>query len=114
MKQIVNKILVDTEAENSEFLADYSNGYDRGDFNWFEETLYFNSGQFLLHGEGHGNSPYCSHVGRMRGMGEKLVPLSADEVLEWLENRQITDNLEFIYDLVCRQQNEAEYAEEMD
>ena len=113
MKQIVNKVLVDTET--SELLAYYSNGNDCGNFHWFEERLYLSKiGQFFLHGEGHGCSPYGWHFDNMSGMGEKLVPLSADEVLGWLENRQITDNLEYIYDLVCRQQNEAEYAEEMD
>ena len=108
MQQILNRKLVDTDA--CEFLAVYSNGADTRNFSWFCERLYLTpTGDFVLHGEGHGNSPYGSHsdCDRSRGMGEKLVSLTPPEVLDWLEKRQIQDDLDRIYELAGKMQTQS-------
>ena len=40
-------------------------------------------------------------------MGEKLVALTPPEVLDWLEERQIQDDLERIYELAGQMQTQS-------
>ena len=65
----------------------WDNGKYHNDFRWQEETLYLKStGEFFLHGEGGGLSPYAHYYGNGRGEGEKIIPMTIVEAQRWVED----------------------------
>ncbi len=63
--------------------------YTPPDFNEFEETLYRTSrGRLFLHGIGGANTPYCSYDEEgSRMCGERIVPKTPGEAVEWLKEQ---------------------------
>lgn len=93
MKKIIDKVLYNTET--AEQIAFYSSNYNPGDFEYFEERLYqTKKGNWFLHGEGGPSSPYTETFGNSRSGSQEIVPMDEDEVIEWLERRQLIDVLE--------------------
>ncbi len=63
--------------------------HNRNNISWFDEALYLtNNGCWFVAGEGGPLSAYGIDLGRgEKEGGKKLVPMSIDEVITWLEIR---------------------------
>lgn len=95
MKRIINGRRYDTEAKFTEAVADYSNGMPCTDFRRIDEVLYrTNHGNWFIHGAGGAMTKYSAPCGDLRGAGERIVPLTPDEALDWLESRGETEVIE--------------------
>ncbi len=93
MKKVIDGLRYNTET--AEEIHRWDNGLDTGDFKSCEETLYLTAkGRYFLHGQGGAMSKYSVPVSGGRGGGEEIVPMSADEVREWLEEHDGIDALE--------------------
>jgi|APHM01.1.fsa_nt_gi hypothetical protein len=90
MKQVIDGLLYDTEADDVEFIAADINGH-RGDFGFLKETLYKTaSGNYFIHGEGGARTKYSvSHGNGTKSGGSEIRPLSEREALTWCEERKI-------------------------
>jgi len=93
MKAIIDRTLYNTET--AECVAVYSSHHNRGDFRHFEEHLYrTRRGNWFLHGEGGPASTYSERCGNNTVGSEKIIPMDEDDVVEWLELRQMVGVLE--------------------
>lgn len=99
MKKIIDGKRYDTDSAKEVGYASYSN---RGDFNFWEETLYRKStGEFFLHGEGGPMSRYAVTVGQNEWSGgEKLIPLNLDAAKKWAEKNLDADAYEKLFGIV--------------
>lgn len=93
MKKIINGKRYDTETAIE--VANHFNGLGQGDFSRVDESLYkTKSGSFFLAGEGGPLSKYSMSSGDMTRGGKDIIPLSATEAQEWLEEHNFIDELE--------------------
>ena len=94
MKKIINGKVYDTAT--AQCVGEWSNPYNRRDFNWVEETLYRKrTGEFFIYGEGGPRSQYAKEVGtRQWASGERIMPLTWDEAREWAEEKLSADEYE--------------------
>ena len=96
MKSIINGKRYDTET--AEEIANWDNGiYSRRDFNWCDETLYrTTTGALFLHGEGGPLTRYAesSDGGNSFGSGSSILPMTEQEAVAWLEDRQLPNVIE--------------------
>lgn len=84
--------------ESAKELAVIDSGRLPNDFEYWEETLYVTrAGNFFLHGYGNGNSRYGEWHGNTGGSGEKIMPLSTEEAVEWAENGLSGDVVDRIF-----------------
>ncbi|MCF8307844.1 MAG: hypothetical protein K9I68_02430 [Bacteroidales bacterium] len=88
MRKIINGYFYDTERATA--IATATNGYQKTDFQYMEETLYQSpSGQFFIAGEGGAKSSYRQRVGSNNwGGGEDIYLVSPQDAKEWLEDHQ--------------------------
>ena len=93
MRKVINRRLYDTET--AERLAYWDNDLPASDFRSQEEALYRTKhGALFIHGRGGPLSDYAVPVGNNgRGGGEDIRPVSQEEAIDWLEMRQLTDEL---------------------
>ena len=97
MKKIINGLRYNTE--NAVEVGSYDHGSypGSGNFSHWSATLYKTprSGWFFLHGKGGGMTQFADHspYGGSCG-GEKLIPLSDEEALEWAEKYLDTETIE--------------------
>jgi hypothetical protein len=95
MKKIIDGLRYDTEIGVEIGSADAH--CPRSDFNWWEATLYHTprSGRYFLAGEGGPMTAFSAPVnGNMRGYGERIIPMSAEDALEWAEQHLTVDEVE--------------------
>lgn len=94
MKAIIGGKRYDTETATE--VGHYANSYYAGDFHHYKEVLYkTTAGAWFLQGEGGGLSKYGVNVGNNGSCaGSALVPLSAADAREWLENTKNIEALE--------------------
>ena len=94
MKKIINGKVYDTAT--AQCVGEWSNPYNRRDFNWVEETLYRKrTGEFFIYGEGGPRSQYAKEIGtRQWSSGERIMPLTWDEAREWAEEKLAADEYE--------------------
>lgn len=86
MKKIIDGFRYDTD--KSVLIGEYDTpGIGQSDFRYWSAGLYKSprSGRFFLAGEGHAMTRFASHVGGSSGWGERLIPLTPEEALEWAE-----------------------------
>jgi hypothetical protein len=96
MKKIINGKKYDTES--AEEIGINQSGDGRNDFRYFCEVLYKKkTGEFFLHGEGGGLSPYAESCGSGRTWGEAIIPLSVDDTMEWVEKNLSADVYEGLF-----------------
>lgn len=97
MKKYINNKVYDTDTAAE--LASRSANYARSDFGWFSETLYRKkTGEYFLYGHGNAASPYAERVeGTMRGPGERITPMTAEEAEAWAEEHLTTDEYDAIF-----------------
>lgn len=97
MKKIINGLRYNTESAIEVGSYDHGSYPGSGDFSHWSATLYKTprSGRFFLHGEGGGMTRFAEHYpDGMRGGGEKLIPMSDEEALEWAEQYLDPDDVE--------------------
>lgn len=94
MKQIIDRKRYDTETAKE--IASWDNGLGYSDFGWCKETLYkTKKGSYFIAGEGGAKTGYAQPCGNnCWGSGERIVPCTSEEALEWLENKGETDAIE--------------------
>ena len=88
MKKIINGFRYDTSKSIEVGSYDHGSYPGSGDFSHWSATLYKSprSGRFFLAGEGGAMTQFASHYADgMSGGGDRLIPLSRDEALEWAE-----------------------------
>lgn len=96
MKKIINNKKYNTETAKKLGSDDYPGSVT--DFNYWCETLYQKrTGEFFLHGEGHGMSRYAERTADGWGWGEQIIPLSVDEARKWSEDHLDADDYEKIF-----------------
>lgn len=90
MKQVIDGVLYDTEADDVEFIAGDING-NSGDARFLKEKLYKTaSGNYFIHGRGGAFTKYAvSHGNGTKSGGSEIKPLSEREALTWCEERKI-------------------------
>lgn len=84
MRQVIEGKVFDTST--AQLIHEWSSGHYAGDFHRQEEALYrTRGGVYFLHGEGGALSPWSVAVGDRRSGGERIIPMTAEEALEWAE-----------------------------
>lgn len=99
MKKIIQGLRYDTD--NAILVGEYyTRNIGKSDFNYWEAALYKTpkSGKFFLAGEGHAMTQFGSTNGNARGWGEKLIPMSQEEALEWAEQYLTAEEIEEHFD----------------
>ena len=93
MKEIINSKRYDTE--KAELIAQWSNRYNPGDFNYCEEDLYkTEKGAYFIAGSGGALSKYAKSFGNGSCGGEEIRVCDEDQAFAWLEGTGNTDALE--------------------
>lgn len=92
MKKIINGKMYNTEIAKE--IATWNNSYNRGDFNYCEETLYKKkTGEYFLYGEGGALSRYARSCGSSGSCGgSEFIPFSKTEAKEWMESNADADD----------------------
>ena len=86
MRTIINRKIYDTET--AEKVAHFD------DTDTLTEDLYRTTkGVFFLHGQG----GFAPTIGVLLVKGERIRPMSVDEVIDWLEERELLDELEALF-----------------
>lgn len=90
MKKIIDGKVYNTETAQE--CGEYSNIPYVSDFHYYCETLYKKkTGEFFLFGEGNAASKYCEYVGSASTGGCRIVPLTYDEAVKWVEEHLDAD-----------------------
>lgn len=93
MRKFIKGKRYDTDTARQ--VASWNSGHNFSDFRYCTERLYRTArGNWFVHGEGNGASPWSGTYGSMQGPGEGIMPLSEAEAIEWLEERGLTDEIE--------------------
>lgn len=93
MKKIIDGKRYDTDTAKK--IANWDNGCYGGDFNAVDEDLFLTkSGNWFLWGSGGARSKYAQYYGNSCGGGSEIIPLSPDEVYDWLEDHNIVEVIE--------------------
>lgn len=87
MRKIINKKMYDTDT--AEFVEVFENTPYRSNAYYFKEKLYRKkTGEFFLHGYGNALTRYAEvTIGGMCSPGEKIIPLTKEEVKNWVEQK---------------------------
>lgn len=84
--------------ETAKCLASWSAPCAVSDFKYYEETLYrTKAGNYFLHGEGHGASPYRKREPDGWTHGEKIIPMTYEQAQAWAEEHIDGDEYEDIF-----------------
>ena len=90
MRAVINRKRYDTNTADK--IADWSNGHNRSDFYFFEETLCRTKvGAWFIHGEGGALSAYATRTTNSSGWGEEITPLDESEALQWCQDHGAVD-----------------------
>ena len=95
MKKIINGIRYSTDSAT--LIGEYSTpGLGQSDFRYWSAGLYKapRSGRFFLAGEGHAMTRFATQHGNSSGWGERLIPMTKDEALEWAEQFLDVDTID--------------------
>lgn len=92
MKRIIDGKRYDTSTAEEVGFAKHGS---RRDFEYYEETLYCKrTGEYFVHGYGHGESKYAKQVLGDWGPGEDIVPMTYEQAREWAERNLDADDYE--------------------
>ena len=86
MRTIINRKVYDTET------AEKVAHFDGAD-TLIEDLYRTTKGVFFLHGQG----GFAPTIGVLLVMGERIRQMSVDEVIDWLEERELLDELEALF-----------------
>ena len=92
MKRIIDGRRYDTGT--AEEIGSATHG-SRRDFDYYEETLYCKrTGEYFVHGYGHGASRYAKQAYGNWGPGEAIVPMAYEQAREWAERNLDAEDYE--------------------
>lgn len=92
MKRIIDGKRYDTETAEE---VGFSKHGSRRDFEYYEETLYCKrTGEYFVHGYGHGASRYAKQVCGDWCPGEDIVPMTYEQAREWAEKNLDAEDYE--------------------
>ena len=96
MKKIINGKKYDTETAKE--MGYFQSGFNRGSFNFYEETLYKKkTGEYFLYGSGGANSKYSDCCdGNSWGIST-IIPYTEDEAKKWAEKHLTGDEYEMCF-----------------
>lgn len=91
MNKIINGKVYNTDTARQ--IGTWSNGADRTDFSWVEETLYQKkTGEFFIYGQGGANTRYAKQLDAAHWTGgETISLLSYDAARQWAEEHLDAD-----------------------
>jgi len=93
MKQVHKKKLYDTKT--AERVGEFWNGYGYSDFHYQLEVIYVTKqGAWFIHAKGGAFTEYADHFGNSVSDGERIIPVSKDEALQWLTQHGLTEAIE--------------------
>ena len=96
MKRIINGKRFNTETASE--IVGWDNDYFHNDFKFCQESLYRTpKGVFFLHGKGGALSKYSQSCGNASTGGENIIPMTEDEVKEWLESTKNYNTMEELF-----------------
>jgi hypothetical protein len=97
MKKIIKGKKYDTDTAKK--LDSYTNGYNYGDLNMIQETLYIKkTGEYFLYGYGGANTDYAEPCGSgSRTSGEMIKPFTEREAKSWAEEHLSGEEYESIF-----------------
>ena len=82
MNKVINQRRYDTKTATE--LADYDNGHNQDDFDYWSEALYrTKSGNYFLYCYGGPNSRHGEWHGNTGGWGRQIKPIGLAEAQEW-------------------------------
>ena len=100
MKKIINGKKYDTETAKA-LGGEDTRSLSQTDFRYFWETLYVKkTGEYFLHGQGHGMTKYATRDGLMACWGSAIIPLSVQDAKNWAEKNLDADKFESIFGVV--------------
>ena len=90
MKKVAGGLIYDTSKEYAKEIVTVEYGFAMGDFYHSVETLYMTThGRFFVHGKGGSMTIWCEVYGATTTAGEGIVPMSPQEALSWLEQKDV-------------------------
>ena len=91
MRKIINKKMYDTET--AECVEEFENTLYKGNAHYYKESLYRKkTGEFFLYGYGNARTKYAAvTIGGMYSPDEKIIPLSEEEAMDWMEQHGDVD-----------------------
>jgi hypothetical protein len=94
MKRVIEGVRFDTEKAVK--VGENSSTLPVTDFSWWSAALYRTprSGRYFLAGEGGPMTRFARSNGDTVGYGEKIIPMSRAEALEWAEHFLDPDTVE--------------------
>lgn len=97
MNKIINGKVYNTDTARK--IGTWSNGADRTDFSWVEESLYQKkTGEFFLHGQGGPNTRYAQQLEASRWTGGETISLvSYDSARQWAEDHLTADQYQAVF-----------------
>jgi len=99
MKKIISGKMYNTET--AEVIDSWDNGLGYNDFNNIDETLYKKkTGEFFIEGNGGAATKYSVHSGNTSSGSSNIIPLTEDEVKEWLEEHSTAEKYEKLFGIV--------------
>lgn len=100
MKKIINGFRYNTES--AQLVGRYESGHPQSDFQWWSAGLYVTktARRFFLAGEGGPMTQFASRSGDSIGYGEKIIPMNANEALEWAGQYLEPEEFEEFFDII--------------
>ena len=97
MNKIINGKVYNTGTAHK--IGTWSNGADRTDFSWVEESLYQKkTGEFFLHGQGGPNTRYAQQLEASHWTGGETISLvSYDSARQWAEDHLTADQYQAVF-----------------
>lgn len=93
MKAIIDGKRYNTQTARQ--IAEWDNGVPPTDFNFVEEGLYQTPrGRYFVAGRGGPMSKYCKSVGNCQAGGDDVRPVTEEEAVKWLEDRELVEAIE--------------------
>lgn len=90
------------DTDKAEELAEWDNGYHRGDSQWvYERLMRMPNGHKFLYGEGGFRTKYAKRAGLNSWymVGDAITPLTDEEARDWAEEHLDGDEVDRIFSL---------------
>lgn len=97
MNKIINGKVYNTDTARK--IGTWSNGADRTDFSWVEESLYQKkTGEFFIYGQGGANTRYAQQLEASHWTGGETISLvSYNSARQWAEDHLTADQYQAVF-----------------
>jgi len=93
MKATIDRKTYNTETSTN--IARATNAFNgRNCHDWWETLYLSRKGNWFLHGEGGAMSKYANVYLNCASSGERIIPMTAEEALEWCEEHGAQDAID--------------------